>query len=97
VNYQLDGCCRLCWGVVASIYGRASRERREAFVCVDQWRFPPKVEGESMERDVAIGSDGTRGSGLYWANWDGEVFSPNKKLENIRVEGRGGECSAAFR
>jgi hypothetical protein len=45
-----------------------------------------------MERDVAIGSDGTRGSGFYWANWDGEVLSPNKKSENIRAEGAVGNA-----
>ena len=50
-------------------------------------RFPSKAEGESTEGDVAVGSNGVRGSGSYWLNWDGEVFSPNKKLERTRAEG----------
>lgn len=50
-------------------------------------RFPPKAEGEGMEGDVAIGSDGTKGSGCYWVSWDGEVFPANKKLEKTRGEG----------
>lgn len=47
-------------------------------------RYPPKAEGENMEGDVAVGSDGTKGSGCYWVSWDGEVFPPNKKLERTR-------------
>ncbi|KAL4898156.1 hypothetical protein BDV59DRAFT_190064 [Aspergillus ambiguus] len=49
-------------------------------------RYPPKSEreGGDMERDIAIGSDGTKGSGCYWLNWDGEVFPPNRKLERTR-------------
>ncbi|OJJ47302.1 hypothetical protein ASPZODRAFT_142044 [Penicilliopsis zonata CBS 506.65] len=51
-------------------------------------RFPPKAEGgEATEGDVAVGSDGTRGSGCYWVSWDGEVFPPNKKLETTRAQG----------
>ncbi|KAF9242224.1 hypothetical protein DTO012A7_8856 [Penicillium roqueforti] len=50
-------------------------------------RFPPKAEGAKMEGDVAVGSDGTKGSGCYWVNWDGEVFPANKKLGRTRGEG----------
>lgn len=58
-------------------------------------RFPSKAaaEGEVMgmgsggDGDVAVGSDGKEGSGCYWANWDGEVFSPNKKMERTRGDG----------
>lgn len=28
-------------------------------------RFPPEVDGEGKEGDVAIGSDGNKGSGCY--------------------------------
>ena len=47
-------------------------------------RYPPKAEGEEIEGDVAVGSDGTKGSGCYWVNWDGEVFPPNQNLERTR-------------
>ncbi|GES63341.1 hypothetical protein ATEIFO6365_0007002800 [Aspergillus terreus] len=47
-------------------------------------RYPPKAEGQGMEGDVAVGSDGTKGSGCYWVSWDGETFPPNKKLEKTR-------------
>ncbi|KAL2862241.1 uncharacterized protein BJX67DRAFT_310802 [Aspergillus lucknowensis] len=52
-------------------------------------RFPSKAEGEGIQKnvDVAIGSDGTKGNGSYWVSWDGEVFSPNRKLERVRAEG----------
>lgn len=50
-------------------------------------RFLPKAEGAKMEGDVAVGSDGTKGSGCYWVNWDGEVFPANKKLGRTRGEG----------
>ncbi|PGH15520.1 hypothetical protein AJ80_05537 [Polytolypa hystricis UAMH7299] len=50
-------------------------------------RYPPKAEGEGMEGDVAVGSDGTKGSGSYWVSWDGEVFPENKKLGKTREEG----------
>lgn len=50
-------------------------------------RFPSKAEGAGMEGDVAVGSDGSKGSGCYWANWDGEVFPANTKLEKTRGEG----------
>ncbi|KAK2821809.1 hypothetical protein FQN49_007653 [Arthroderma sp. PD_2] len=49
-------------------------------------RFPSKAVGEAMEGDVAVGSDGAKGSGSYWANWNGEVFSVNRKLSKIREE-----------
>lgn len=50
-------------------------------------RFPSRAEGIEMERDTAVGSDGTKGSGGYWLNWNGEVFPPNGKLDRIREEG----------
>lgn len=50
-------------------------------------RFPPKAEGEGREGDAAVGSDGTVGSGSYWASWDGEVFPANEKLDKTRAEG----------
>ncbi|KAJ9247239.1 hypothetical protein DTO207G8_8211 [Paecilomyces variotii] len=50
-------------------------------------RYPPKAEAEHMEGDIAVGSDGTKGSGCYWVSWDGEVFPPNKKLERTREQG----------
>jgi hypothetical protein len=50
-------------------------------------RFPPKAEGEEMEGDVAVGSEGTKGSGCYLVGWDGEVFPANRKLDNTREEG----------
>ncbi|KAF7591619.1 hypothetical protein BBP40_001319 [Aspergillus hancockii] len=39
-------------------------------------KFPSKAD-----------SDGTKGSGCYWLNWDGEVFPANKKLGKTRDEG----------
>lgn len=49
-------------------------------------RFPPKAERAGMDGDVAIGSDGSKGNGCYWVNWNGEVFPANKKLEKTRGE-----------
>ncbi|KAI9371150.1 hypothetical protein BJX61DRAFT_548480 [Aspergillus egyptiacus] len=49
-------------------------------------RFPAKAH-ERKEGDVAVGSDGTRGSGCYWLNWNSEVFPQNKKLDRTRGEG----------
>lgn len=49
-------------------------------------RFPSKAEGEGMKGDVAVGSDGIKGSGCYWSSWDGEVFPPNQKLDKTREE-----------
>ncbi|KAJ6779506.1 hypothetical protein PWT90_11147 [Aphanocladium album] len=49
-------------------------------------RFAPKAAGKS-DGDVAVGSDGTKGSGCYWANWDGEVFPANVKLDKTREQG----------
>ncbi|KAG2027920.1 hypothetical protein GB937_000368, partial [Aspergillus fischeri] len=48
-------------------------------------RFPPKAEGR--EGDITAGSDGTKGSGCYWLNWDSEVFPPNKKIQRTRIQG----------
>ncbi|KAF2149852.1 hypothetical protein K461DRAFT_281078 [Myriangium duriaei CBS 260.36] len=45
-------------------------------------------EGDE-EGEKVLGSDGRRGSGCYWVNWDGEVFPPNKKLESLRRDGAG--------
>jgi hypothetical protein len=50
-------------------------------------KFPPKAEGEGVKEDVAVGSDGIKGSGCYWSSWDGEVFPPNQKLDKTREEG----------
>jgi hypothetical protein len=50
-------------------------------------RFAPKADGQAVEGDVAVGSDGIKGSGCYWLNWDGEVFPTNKKFETTRAEG----------
>jgi hypothetical protein len=50
-------------------------------------RFPPKADGKAMKGDIAVGSDGVKGSGCYWLNWDGEVFPTNKKFEKTRAEG----------
>ncbi|KAL5332565.1 hypothetical protein BJX70DRAFT_404479 [Aspergillus crustosus] len=58
-------------------------------------RFPSKAESQlqlqTREGDdevaVAMGSDGVKGSGCYWLNWNGEVFGQNKKLERTRAEG----------
>lgn len=50
-------------------------------------RFPPKDGGVDMQGDVAMGSEGTRGSGSYWVNWDAEVYPPNKKMDNTRHGG----------
>ncbi|KND93381.1 hypothetical protein TOPH_01950 [Tolypocladium ophioglossoides CBS 100239] len=49
-------------------------------------RFPPKAEGDGVQGDVAVGSNGTKGSGCYWVSWDGEVFPANEKLEKTRGE-----------
>lgn len=49
-------------------------------------KFPPEALGEGMERNIAVGSDGTKGSGCYWVSWDGEVFPVNKKLEKTRAQ-----------
>lgn len=50
-------------------------------------RFPPKAIGSTREGEVAVGSDGTKGSGCYWSNWNGEVFPANMKLEKTRNQG----------
>ncbi|KAF9895113.1 hypothetical protein FE257_000015 [Aspergillus nanangensis] len=54
-------------------------------------RFPCREDGEAEqqqqqeeEEDVAVGSDGVRGSGCYWVSWNGEVFPRNQKLEKTR-------------
>jgi hypothetical protein len=46
--------------------------------------FAPK--GRAGE-DAATGSDGKKGSGSYWLNWDDEALAPNKKLERTRADG----------
>ncbi|KAL5355842.1 hypothetical protein BJX96DRAFT_141949 [Aspergillus floccosus] len=50
-------------------------------------KFPPKVEGMRTEDGVAVGSNGVKGSGCYWVNWDGEALSSNKKLDKTRETG----------
>ncbi|KAL3468944.1 hypothetical protein BJX99DRAFT_242446 [Aspergillus californicus] len=50
-------------------------------------RFPSKSQGAGMQGDVAVGSNGVKGSGCYWASWDGEVFPENKKINSTRGEG----------
>ncbi|GAB1214656.1 hypothetical protein ATERTT37_003820 [Aspergillus terreus] len=50
-------------------------------------KFPPKVDGARAEGDVAVGSDGAKGSGCYWVNWDGEALPSNKKLDKTRETG----------
>ncbi|KAJ5171986.1 hypothetical protein N7492_004579 [Penicillium capsulatum] len=49
-------------------------------------RFPSRIEGMNEGRDIAVGSDGTRGSGSYWLNWNGEAFPRNSKLDKVREE-----------
>ncbi|PGH10642.1 hypothetical protein AJ79_05356 [Helicocarpus griseus UAMH5409] len=50
-------------------------------------RFPAKAEAEEVEGDVEIGSDGIKGDGCYWVNWNDEVFPANNRLEKTRAEG----------
>ncbi|KAL4893925.1 hypothetical protein BDV59DRAFT_176448 [Aspergillus ambiguus] len=50
-------------------------------------RYPSKADGDGLEGDVAVGSNGTKGSGCYWVSWDGEVFPPNNKLEKTKGQG----------
>lgn len=52
-------------------------------------RYPSQAEGKGMQGDVAVGSDGTKGSGGYWLNWNGGVFPENRKLDKIRSEDAG--------
>lgn len=47
--------------------------------------YPPKIVGAKADSAVA-GSDGAKGSGCYWLNWDGEPFPVNSKLEHTRNE-----------
>lgn len=57
--------------------------------------FPPKgtavatavEDGDDGDDGVAVGSDGVKGSGCYWVNWNGEIFKANAKLDKIREEG----------
>ncbi|KAL4936348.1 hypothetical protein BDV06DRAFT_205256 [Aspergillus oleicola] len=53
-------------------------------------RYPSQSQnvgkGLASDKDVAVGSDGTKGSGSYWLSWDGEVFGPHKKFEKVRGE-----------
>ncbi|SPO03700.1 uncharacterized protein DNG_06383 [Cephalotrichum gorgonifer] len=49
--------------------------------------FAPRVEAARAGVDAAVGSDGVKGSGSYWANWDDNVFAPKKKLEETRGTG----------
>ncbi|KAL4902333.1 hypothetical protein BDW74DRAFT_186876 [Aspergillus multicolor] len=41
---------------------------------------------ENGEGEVAIGSDGSQGSGCYWVSWDGEVFPEHAKISAKRGE-----------
>lgn len=50
-------------------------------------RYPPKAGNPRNDNDIALGSDGAKGSGCYWASWDGEVFPENAKLQRTREEG----------
>ena len=62
------------------------RGERHLFAATSR-RFPPRAEGVGMEADIAVGSDGSKGSGCYWVSWNGEVFPTNTKLEKTRGEG----------
>lgn len=50
-------------------------------------RYSPRSNAERAEGDVIAGSDGTRGSGCYWLNWDGEPFASHTKINRTRAEG----------
>lgn len=47
-------------------------------------RFPPRARGEEMGESVVVGSQGTKGGGCYWLNWDGEALPANKKIDRLR-------------
>ncbi|KAL4967694.1 uncharacterized protein BDV14DRAFT_21046 [Aspergillus stella-maris] len=53
-------------------------------------RYPALNVGKKKEEDVAVGSNGDKGSGCYWLSWDGEPFSSHSKFEKVRGE-EGGE------
>ncbi|KAJ5128587.1 hypothetical protein N7448_002304 [Penicillium atrosanguineum] len=78
-------------GVHASLMGgfflefMALQEEGHLFAATNA-KLPPKFDGDSMEGDVAVGSDGIRGSGSYWAYWESVVFLPNTSLYKIRAE-----------
>jgi hypothetical protein len=46
--------------------------------------FKPREEAGD---EAATGSDGVKGSGSYWLNWNGEVYGEYKKLSKLRDEG----------
>ncbi|PYH83250.1 hypothetical protein BO82DRAFT_382361 [Aspergillus uvarum CBS 121591] len=53
-------------------------------------RYPSRLVGEAegaVDGDVAVGSDGVKGGGSYWLNWDGEAYPKNNKIERTRGEG----------
>lgn len=52
--------------------------------------FPPKESGEgSAASNVAVGSDGVKGSGGYLLNWNGEITGKQAVLAKYRAEGVG--------
>ncbi|RAK82026.1 uncharacterized protein BO72DRAFT_419920 [Aspergillus fijiensis CBS 313.89] len=53
-------------------------------------RYPSRLVGEAKgagDGDVAVGSDGVKGGGSYWLNWDGEAYPRNNKIERTRGQG----------
>ncbi|KAF2192618.1 NAD(P)-binding protein [Zopfia rhizophila CBS 207.26] len=51
-------------------------------------RFAPKSKAEGVQ-DLEKGSDGVKGSGSYWLNWDGEVLGESKKMVDTRTDDAG--------
>ncbi|KAL4916471.1 hypothetical protein BDW62DRAFT_104649 [Aspergillus aurantiobrunneus] len=50
-------------------------------------RFPPRDSQADDSGDIAVGSEGAKGSGCYWVSWDGEVFPQNAKIDRTRGQG----------
>lgn len=50
-------------------------------------RYPPMTAKGEVGGDVAVGSNGRKGSGCYWVSWDGEVFPMNGKMDKTREGG----------
>ncbi|KAL1984998.1 hypothetical protein VTN96DRAFT_8451 [Rasamsonia emersonii] len=63
--------------------------------CATSERYPPRFavtrgeEGSSVAGEVARGSNGEKGSGVYSLNWDGELVRAKDFLAQYRARGMG--------
>ncbi|KAL4862328.1 hypothetical protein BDV12DRAFT_190490 [Aspergillus spectabilis] len=76
------------WGLKWFMVPVEESGERHLFAATDG-RFPASRQNakEGGDGAVSVGSDGVKGSGSYWLNWDGEAFGRNGKLDRTRGEG----------